>query len=167
MGFRILQASPGIWTPHWLWHVSSFRTLVLLKDSFKSSRKGFKVMINFAVYGSSPFGRLASYYVDLDPPVPDWDTGLYGSLPLTLPLSQIFSSLPTDVHPSKILLASPSPWQSGLSPLLPPVGAHSFTTFSCNFQILKMQQSSLSPMQKFKLCYCSLLVNPLTPYIKK
>ena len=66
-------------------------------------------MSNFAVYGSSFFGRLASYYVDLDPPVLDRDTGLYGSLPLTFPLSQIFSSLPTDVHPSQILFASPSP----------------------------------------------------------
>ena len=66
-------------------------------------------MINFAVYGSSFFGRLTSFNVDLDPPVPDEDTGLYGSLPLTFPLSQIFSSLSIDIHPSQMLLASPSP----------------------------------------------------------
>ena len=52
-------------------------------------------MINFAVYGSLPFqfGRLARYYVDLDPPVPGEDTGLYSSLPLTA-ASQQMSILP-------------------------------------------------------------------------
>lgn len=53
------QASPYIWTPHKWWNDISLRTVVLLKNSFKSSGKSFKVILQATVHN---YLRLASMY---------------------------------------------------------------------------------------------------------